>query len=177
MSHHGPIARFLAVVLVAIVPLALTPAAAADDAASLAGTIFALEDKQPVDGAVLHAGNVRTGEIYSSPVTGKDGAFTLSGLPAAAYDLAVETDEGLYLVGTKLPLDAGQKRDVHFGLSPAMAAADDPKTAHEKKNDDMGLMDNPLFATLTVIGSSLLFGYFISELDDTDQLLISPFIL
>ncbi len=38
-------------------------------------------------------------------------------------------------------------------------------------------MNNPLFATLVVVGSSILFGYFISELDDTDRLIVSPFAL
>ncbi len=175
MSPHGPFRKVLAGLLVVVTPLALAPAAAAGAGASLEGTIFVLEDKTPVEGAVLHAGNVRTGELYSSPVSDSDGAFSLGDLPPAAYQLAVETDEGLYLVGTTVPLEPGQARDIHLGLRPD-ASADDPETAAED-DDEMGIMNNPLFATLVVVGSSILFGYFISELDDTDRLIVSPFAL
>lgn len=174
MNQHGPFRTVLAGLLAVTLPLALAPSAAAGAGASLEGTIFALEDKAPVEGAVLHAGNLRTGELYSSPISDSDGTFSLGDLPPAAYQLAVETEEGLYLVGTTVPLEPGQARDIHLGLRPD-ATADDPETAEKKEEDEeMGFMNNPLFATLLVVGSSILLGYIITELDDTDTLVASP---
>ena len=172
MSPRGPITRILAILLVITVPLVFVPSAAAQEGATLAGTVYAVDGQQPIDGAVLHAGDIRTGEIYSSASTSADGSFVLSGLPPAAYKLAVETDGGLYVVGTSVQLVAGQERDVQLALRPDVAQ--DPEEADDD-DDEMGFMDNPLFASLTVIGASILFGWLLSELDDSDELIASPF--
>ena len=177
MSSRGPIERILVILLVIAVPLVFVPQTAGQERATLAGTVYALEEQQPVDGAILHAGDIRTGEIYSSTATNDDGGFVLSGLPPAAYKLAVETQGGLFVVGTSVQLAAGQARNVQLALQPK-EKADDPEKANKDEEDDekMGFMDNPLFASLTVIGASILFGGLISELDDTDEGLASPFL-
>ncbi len=176
MNRRGPLTRTLAALLVIAVPVVFVPPTAGLESATLAGTVHALDARQPVHGAVLHAGDIRSGEVYSSEPTSDDGAFVLSGLPPAAYKLAVETQDGLYLVETSVQLEAGQERDVQLAIQPDVA--DDPATAQEKeKKDDMGFMNNPLFASLTVIGASILFGALISELDDTDEGIASPFTL
>jgi hypothetical protein len=174
MNRRGPVARILAIILVVAVPLIFVPPTAGQEGATLAGTVYVHDDEQPVDGAVLHAGDLRTGEIYSSTATNDDGDFVLSGLPPAAYRLAVETDGGLYLVGAPVRLEAGQERNVQLAIQPD--AADDPKTASEEDEDDeMGFMNNPLVASLMVIGGALVFGWLISELDDDDEPIASPF--
>lgn len=172
MSHRGPIAKILAVLLVVAVQWLFVPTAAGQKSATLTGTIYAFDGEQPVDGAILHAGDMRTGEIYSSTATNRDGIFVLSDLPPAAYELAVEKDGGLYLVGAPLQLAPGQKRDVQVAIHPETVpdAAPDPKTAsEEKENRKMGWLDNPLFASLAVIGISVLFGALISSLDESDE--------
>ena len=79
------------------------------------------------------------------------------------------------MVGTPLQLEPGQKRDLQLAIQPE--AADDPATAKEEDDDDeMGFLDNPLFASLTVIGVSILFGALISEIDTRDESIASPFI-
>jgi len=176
MSHRGPGTKILAALLVVTIPLLFVPPIAAQEGATLAGNVYVLEDEQPVDGAILHAGDIRTGQIYSSAATDSEGGFVLPGLPPAAYNLAVETDGDLYLVGTSVQLEAGQERNVQLALRPDEGAADDPKTANEEeKDDEMGFMNNPLFAALTVIGASILFGGLISALDDDDEGIASPF--
>ena len=174
MNRRGPIARVLALLLVGAVSLVFVPRTAAQENATLAGTIVTFDDQQPVDGAILHAGDLRTGRIYSSAATDGDGGFVLSGLSPAVYELVVEKDDGLYLVGTPLELEEGQERDVQLAIQPEVA--DDPKTAKEKEEDrEMGFLNNPLFASLTVIGASILFGALISEIDSSDEGIASPF--
>ena len=174
MSHRGPIAKILAVLLVVAVQWLFVPTAAGQKSATLTGTIYALDGEQPVDGAILHAGDMRTGEIYSSTATNSDGSFVLSDLPPATYELAVEKDGGLYLVGAPLQLAPGQKRDVQLAIHPETVP--DPKTvSEEKENREMDWLDNPLFASLVVIGVSILFGALISTLDESDEGIASPF--
>ena len=175
---NGPIARILAAVLVVAVQLIFAPTTVGQESATLAGTIYALDGGQPVEGAILHAGDMRTGEIHSSTATNSDGDFVLSGLPPAAYELAVEKDGGLYPVGAPLQLTAGEKRDVQVAIHPEAEpeVAPDPKTAKEEEEDrEMGFLDNPLFASLAVIGVSILFGLAISALDTSDESIASPF--
>lgn len=175
MSHRGPIVKILAVMLVVAVQLVFVPTTSAKKSATLAGTIYTSDRHQPVDGAILHAGDMRTGAIYSSAATNSDGDFVLSGLPPATYELAVEKDGGLYLVGVPLQLDAGQERDVQLAIQPE--AAEDPETPTDDDDDDdiLGFLDDPLFASLTVIGASILFGALISALDTSDEFIASPF--
>jgi len=173
MNHRGPIAKILAVMLVVAVQLVFVPTTAGQESATLAGTVYGFDGRQPVDGAILHAGNLRTGEIYSSAATNSDGDFVLSGLPPAAYELAIEKDGGLYLVGAPLQLAAGQKRDVQMAIHPQTAP--DPETAQEEDDRKMGFWNNPLFASLAVIGFSLLLGWLISELDNEEEGIASPF--
>ena len=174
MNHRGPIAKILAVMLVVAVQLVFVPTTAGQEVATLSGTVLAFDGKQPVDGAILHVGDMRTGKIYSSVATNNAGDFVLSGLPPAAYELAVEMDGGLYLVGAPLQLTAGQERDVQVAIHPQTVA--DPATASEdEKNRKMGFWDNPLTASLAVIGLAVLFGVAISELDNTDEGIASPF--
>lgn len=180
MSHRGPIAKILAVLLVVAVQWLSVPTAAGRESATLAGTIYAFDGEQPVDGAILHAGDMRTGEIYSSAATNSDGIFILSDLPPAAYELAVEKDGGLYLVDAPLQLAPGQKRDVQVAIHPDTVpvpdVAPDPETvSEEKENREMDWLDNPLFASLAVIGVSILLGALISTLDESDEGIASPF--
>jgi hypothetical protein len=174
MNRRAPLSRVLATLLVVALPLAFVPQTSAVENASLAGAVYTAADEQPIDGAVLHAGDILSGLIYSSTQTDDDGNFVLAGLPPAAYQLAIETDEGLYMVGSSVQLDAGQQREVQLELHKKTAK--DPESAQEDETKgDMGFMNNPLFASLTVIGASILLGVLISEIDDRDQGLASPF--
>lgn len=53
-------------------------------------------DGLPVRGAVVHASSLQTGEEIVSTPTDHRGEFEISGMPHGYYDLAVETDEGLF---------------------------------------------------------------------------------
>jgi len=170
MNHRGSVVKILAVTLVVALQFAFIPTASATDNATLAGAVHAVDGKQPVDGAVLYAGDMRTGEVYRSDRTDTSGAFVLADLPPAAYELAVEKEGGLYLVGTPVQLEPGQTRDVQVAIHPQ--AAPDPKTANEK-GGKKNFLDNPLMATFAIIGGAIVVGALIDAVDDEDS--ASPF--
>lgn len=172
MSHRGTFFRTVAALLVVALPFVFVPTVSAAEVASLSGTLFAGDGTEPIDGAIVHAADLRTGKIYSAPASTDDGTFELSDLPAAAYELAVERDGGLYTVGAPVQLAPGQTRSVQVAIN-AQAAPDPGSVA--KGAAKKGFWNNPLLATLTVIGSAIVVGALISEADDSDEGLASPF--
>ena len=164
MTHRGPIAKFFAILLAVAVPLTFVPTVSAQETASLTGTIYAAGSERPLDGAILHAGDLVTGDIYSSDRTGDDGEFALAGLPPAAYELAIESGGGLYIVGAPVEIEPGGKHDVQLALYPD--AAVDPETAVRTKRSPW---DRPLVATLFVIGGAFALGALVSGLDDEKE--------
>jgi hypothetical protein len=101
------------------------------------------------------------------------GAFKLEAVPAGAVELAVETAEGLYVVDTPVTIAPGATRQVQLALrgrqgttpnppsSPAPPQPPPPKTG--------SLWDNPLTATLIVIGGAVVTGLIIDAVDDNDN--------
>ncbi len=100
-------------------------------------------------------------------------------MPPSAYELAIEKGNGLYVVGTPVELQPGQRREIQLGLDPDPddegGVAEDPETAAENDDDEMGFLDNPLFSSLTVITAAILFGFLVSEIDTKDEGIPSPF--
>jgi hypothetical protein len=172
MNYRGSIAKTFAVMLVVALQLAFIPTATAGEKATLAGTVYGVDGKQPIGGAVLYAGDTLSGEIYTSGRTDDTGAFVLSDLPPASYELAVEKEGGLYVVGAPVQLAPGQTRDVQVAIHPQ--AAPDPKTA-SAKNKKKGFLDSPLMATFAIIGGAVVVGALISAADDADEGIASPF--
>lgn len=176
MKNHGPIAKSFAIVLAVAVVLSVGPQASAADNSTLEGTIFTADGEAVVDGAILHAGNPRTGDIYSSAKTGSDGEFVIADLPPAVYELAIERDGGLYIARSSVQLSPGEQRKVNLALSDDKdddgGLALDPATANKVKT---GIWDKPFFATLLVVGAAFAVGALISAADDDSQGLPSPF--
>jgi len=170
MKNRGPIAKAVAILLVVAVPSVVIPVTSARENARLSGTIYSVGGEAPLADVVLHAGDMRTGTIYSSERTGADGGFALADLPPAAYELAVEKDGGLYVIDAPVRLDGGQDRNLQVALNAEVAP--DPETATRKKRS---AWDRPLIATLLVIGGAIVVGALVSSLDDEkDEVLASP---
>ena len=177
MKNHGPIAKSFAIVLAVAVVLSVGPQVSAADKATLEGTIFTADGEALVDGAILHAGNLRTGDIYSSAKTGSDGEFVIADLPPAVYELAIERNGGLYIAGSSVQLSPGEQREVNLALEDDEddddgGLAPDPATANKVKR---GFWDKPWFATLVVVGGAFAVGALISAVDDDSDDLPSPF--
>ncbi len=161
--------RCLAVLLSAVLMLISSPLGAAAPTAALSGRIMA-RSGQTLEGTVrLHAGDAKTGAVYSSEPLGTDGTFEIRNLPASSYRLAVEADGGLYVVETPIRLDAGANRTVQLAIQAQAATATGRLNAAEKKPGAASFWENPLTATLIVIGGAILVGIIVDEATDEDN--------
>lgn len=163
---RSPATRVLASVLVVTMQALFFPATAGGDQASLAGTVVSSATEAPLTGARLHAGDPKTGHVFSADPTGEDGSFRLADLPAASYELAVEAGGGLYVVEAAVKLSPGEARTVTVAINPQ--AAPDPATGEQKKRKGAGFWNNPVTASLVVIGSATLLGYLIKKGTDDE---------
>ena len=168
---HSLATRVLALVLVVSLQALFVPAKAAEEAASLGGMVVSSETDAPLVGVRLHAGDPKTGRIYSARPTSEDGGFRLGKLPPASYQLAVETEGGLYVVESPLKLSPGQIRDVTVAINPESAPSP-AEEEEEKKKKGVGFWNNPVTASAAVIGSATLLGLLLKE--GTDDPVVSP---
>jgi len=171
MNHRGPLSRLVAVTLIVAVAFVFVPSASAQDRAGLSGMVLSNDGSQPLSGAVVHAGDLRTGEIVSSTATAADGSFSFGALPAAVYEIAVQTDGGLYLAGAPVPLDRGEQRIVQVAINPQ--AAPDPASVNSPPKK--GIWNNPLTAALLIIGGAVVVGALVSAADNDNEGVASPF--
>ena len=124
-----------------------------------------------------------------------NGSFRLDAVPAGTVELAVETGEGLYVVETPVTLAPGATRQVQLalrgrqGTTPSAPSGTPPPQPSAKgeggypsapsgtpppqppaNNKKTGsLWDNPLTATLIVIGGAVVTGLIIDAVDDDDN--------
>ena len=157
--------------------------AQAGPTARLTGVVRAGAERAPVAGARVVAADRVTGRVTPSPVTAEGGAFTLPDLAPGSYEIAVQSGGGLFLVREPVQLAPGATRvvDITVGAPPAGApapnAADTPPATEDDslKKGAAGLWDNPLTASLLVLGSAFLVGVLVENAtDDSDEPLGSP---
>jgi hypothetical protein len=165
MKNRSPVDKSIAIATILSIHLLFLPVFGADTAA-LNGNIFSAGDSTPLAGVRVHVGDPASGRIYQSDWTGNDGSFRVEGLPAAGYELAVEANGGLYVVGSAVQLAPGQTRDVQLAIN---AAADPPQGMDDDNEGQGGFWRNPVTATLTVLGFAVLLGFIVDELDDDDD--------
>jgi hypothetical protein len=79
----------------------------------LSGKIFSTEGK-PVMGATVMAYHLSTEELYSSAPTGADGEYAIDNLPYGYFDLAIETDAGVFVGNQVVNLAPSSKAVVNF---------------------------------------------------------------
>ncbi len=150
-THPKMMSKLLSTGLMLSLPFLALPARSAGVTATLSGSIVWAADQTPLAGSRLHVGDPGTGEIFSSAPAGDDGSFVLEGLPASTYELAVESDGGLYLVGTPLALAPGSAQTLNLAVSRQ------PSPNYDKDDDDddpggFKLWDNPLTTALIIVG-------------------------
>lgn len=175
MTQRSFVSRAVAVLAIAALSTSTFPVSASDAGARLTGSVLSGAESQPLVGAKLHAGDPKTGEVFTSGVTGDDGAFEIADLPASTYELAVEADGGLYVVTTPVRLAPGQSETLQVAVNPQMAPDPEEAAAVEARHTRASLWNNPLTAALIVLGAALVLGVVIdSATDDDDDLPASP---
>lgn len=111
--------RLVASALIAALAAAGVPAFAAPSqpqpSASLTGTVFSGDLATPLPGATVVATDARGARVASAP-TGADGAFTIAGMTAGRWGLALETPDGSFAVATPITLAPAETKGVHLAL-------------------------------------------------------------
>ena len=166
MTHRKD-SRWIATAMAIAIVLAPIPAAAATAPGTLSGHIVAADSKAPLAGARLHVGDPRSNAVRSSAPTGADGRFEVAGLPAAAYEIAVESRGGLYVVDSPLRLEPGEHRTVQLAIASGQEAPTAPPGSAPKKTAAT-FWNNPLTATLVVVGAAVIVGVIVEQTTSND---------
>jgi hypothetical protein len=103
-----------------------------------------------------------------------DGSFQADAIPAGPAELAIETSEGLYLVGTPVTIAPGTTRHVQLAFGGRQDTSAPPAAEKEKKKKRGGIWANPATATLIVIGSAIVVGFAVDELTKSNGHPVSP---
>jgi len=169
MKCRNTATRIVAVSLIVALHFAFAPvyAAVAPAQASISGSVLSWDTQDPMTGAVVHATDPRTSASYVSGPASADGHFEIAELPPATYKLAVESQGGLYLVDSPVSLVPGQSRSVQLALNPNLAPA------AEGSGLKMSILNNPVMATLVVVGAAIILGVLIDEADNDDDPTVS----
>jgi hypothetical protein len=138
----------------------------------LLATALVVSLQAPLVGARLHVGDPKSGEVFSSGLTTEDGEFLVANLPAATYQLAVESNNGLYLVGTPVKLAPGQTRHVNVAVNPDTGSSPSEKKEANRKGIAT-LWNNPATAGILVIGFAVIVGALVDRATK-DELEASP---
>ena len=159
--------RLIAATLIAALYVMLlpTPSMAAESAA-VTGQIIDNETRAPMPGAVVHITDPGTDTTLSSSPSTEQGKFEIPEVPPASYSVAVETEDGVFLVQSAVSISPGENRAVQLALSPG---------ASEGKG--MTFWKNPVTASLVVLGAAIVIGLAVDEINDDDQdQVASPFL-
>ncbi len=152
----------LAATLTILLAIPAGPALASAGAATLGGRVVSAGSYAPLAGARVFAGDGRTGRIATSGITGPDGSFEIAGLEPAVYDVAVESRGGLYLVQSPVRVAGGERRSLQLAISPQTTPTGEtgqaPAEAPPKKKSATDVWNNPLTATLIVVGAAVVLG-------------------
>lgn len=162
------IRRVVAAGLLVLMPFGASPVLATPMPAQLSGSILDADADSPAQGVVVHASDPRTGAFFSSEPTDAGGRFEIPDLPPSSYAVAVQANGGLYLVDGSVRLEAGQERFVQ------LAVKDDPgvhanAAAGGTMAKSSSAWNNPLIATLSILGAAVFVGAVINNVIDDDD--------
>lgn len=196
MQRLGKLAKCLAAVTALSLPLAtLSPALAQGEGATgdrvLEGKILS-DDGQAIQGARVKVRNLDTGEEFTSAPTGSNGSYKLDNLPSGRYEVAVQTERGVYLGNRTVDLVNKTSQTYSFSLKnvPPEQALEEARRAREAEDDDdapapprtarpetgagagqskVSLWRNPWAATLMGLGIAVGAAIVIDEINDDDD--------
>ena len=128
--------KFIAVFLIFSYILFYSPgliAAATDAKGDLIGFVYGEDKTTPLEGAVIKARRMSSGEVIESTRSDKLGVVTMKGLDVGLYELVVSTNEGDFLVKPIVGIKENETAKVSFALKKALNEAEAQEVQEEKK--------------------------------------------
>jgi len=147
------------------------PARAAEQSAPAGlNGVIRTADRSPLAGARLLAAEAEGQTVHRSEPSSEDGNFTLTGMQPGRYRLAVELDEGLFLVKTPVYLVGGVQRTI------LVAVGTDGSVDHDGRDEQpvAGAWNNPWAAGALVLGFAIVVGVLVKNATE-DELTSTEF--
>lgn len=161
-----------ALIVLLVSTLIAPPASIASGSGALEGRV--VPGKGNAAPTAVWAATAANPQAPQRAVVGENGSFRIDAVPAGTVELAVETADGMYLVETPVTIAPGATRQVQLALKGRQdnamggkATNPPPTPAPNKKTGT--LWDNPLTATLIVVGGAVVTGLIIDAIDDDDN--------
>jgi hypothetical protein len=189
MRSFGRFEKVLSMFLVMAIGSIGMPVFASPAPALLSGKILKAGTGAPVQGAVVKLNHRTEGKVFTSGKADAQGSYSIPDLPAGTYDLAVESDAGVFVVNAPVSLASGEKRDASFSLRPVSGAADQPaaggtagaqppppaqaKPAETQKKKTPWYA-SPWFGTAVVVGSAVIIGAALNSSNNNEPATASP---
>jgi len=118
--------RLLSILLIvscALGPLTITPALAAGEGNSgIRGLLYEADVSTRLPAARVIAINVTTDERFESNLTGSNGSYEITEMPAGTYDIVVESGGRLFVVNNLVDLARGQRITISLSVEPRKPA-------------------------------------------------------
>ncbi len=174
MNRHGAIQRILAACLIVSVQAVLVPSFAGTATSTLTGRVVLAGAQAPIGTGKVHVGNPRTGQIATADLS-REGTFTVNGLAAGTYEVAVETGGVMNVASNPVLLGVDQNKAVQIAIDPKLAQTGDPMKddpaieEKKKKMSNTSFWNNPLAATAIVVVSAIVVGIAIDGMSDDDD--------
>ena len=162
--------KFVAICLVSL--LAVPTVSRAEGFGAISGRILVANGVHAAKAVWL--ADAGGGSLPTSIPVAPDGTFHAAPVGAGKVSLAVETDEGLYTVESPVTIAPGTTRSLSIALRGRQDTKP-PKEAAPKKSK-AGVWNNPLFASLIVIGGAIVVGIAVDQLtnQNTKTTPVSP---
>jgi len=176
MNRHGATQRIFAACLILSLQAFMVPSFAGTATSSLTGRVVVAGGHSPIGTGKIHVGDPRTGQIATADLS-REGTFTVSGLAAGTYEVAVETGGVMNVASNPVLLGPDQNKAVQIAVNTKMAQTgngdpmkDDPAVEEKKKKQSgTSFWNNPLTATAIVVVSAVVVGLAIDGLSDDDE--------
>lgn len=154
------VVALLTVILLAPAPILASPTSA------LAGRVVPMGGAHPAKAVWL--ADPAGGSAPTSVAVAADGSFRADGLRPGPIAIAIETDAGLYAVASPVTLAPGSTRSVRLALEEGKDT--NPPPADEKKSRKaLSVWNNPLTASLIVLGAAVVVGVAVDQLTNNGK--------
>ncbi|MEW5806830.1 MAG: carboxypeptidase-like regulatory domain-containing protein [Acidobacteriota bacterium] len=97
--------------------LMVTHAFSEEGTSEIRGKVLASDARTPIAGATVKAYHIASGKLFNSIPTDASGSYSLKHLPYGYYDIAVETEEGLFISTQALNIAPNTKTSISFAIS------------------------------------------------------------